>query len=80
MVPDDIRMELGLDKCAKVILKRGKKILTEGTQLNGENVIQKLKPEATYSYLCTEEKEGTEYHKMKTMIKKEYKRSLMILI
>ena len=71
MVSDDIGIEFDLDKCAKATLKRGKNVLTGGTQLGRENVIQDLEPEATYTY--TEEGDGTKYPKMKSKIQKEYK-------
>ena len=41
-VSDDIKMEFGLDKCAKASFKRGKKIVAEGIPLNDNQVIQDL--------------------------------------
>ena len=41
-VSDDIKMEFGLDKCAKATFKRGKKISAEEIQLNENKVIQDL--------------------------------------
>ena len=35
-------MEFGLDKCAKVSFKRGKKVSAEGIPLNDNQVIQDL--------------------------------------
>ena len=41
-VSDDIKMEFGLDKCAKESFKRGKKVSAEGIPLNNNQVIQDL--------------------------------------
>ena len=53
MVFDYIRMEFGINKCAKATFEGENKCLTEGTQLDRNNVIQELEPEATYTYLGT---------------------------
>ena len=71
---DDIKMEFGLDKCAKATFKRVKKISAKGIQLNDNRVIQDLESEATYIYLGMEEGNGADHHKMKVKIQKEYKR------
>ena len=71
MVSDDIKMEFGLDKCAKATFKGGKKVSAEGIQLNGDKVIQDLDPETTYTYLGMEEGSGTDHQKMKNKIQKE---------
>ena len=39
---DDIKMEFGLDKCAKASFKRGKKVSAEGIPLNDNKVIQDM--------------------------------------
>ena len=80
MVSDDIRMEFGLDKCAKATFKRGKIVLTEGTQLDRDNVIQELEPEATHTYLGIKEEESTEHNKMKAKIQKQYKRRITLVL
>ena len=41
-VSDDIKMEFGLDKCAKASFKRDKKVSAEGIPLNDNQVIQDL--------------------------------------
>ena len=41
-VSDDIKMEFGLDKCAKALFKRGKKVSAEGIPLNDNQAIQDL--------------------------------------
>ena len=50
-VSDDIKMEFGLDKCAKASFKRGKKVSAEGIPLNDNQMIQNLDQAETYKYL-----------------------------
>ena len=73
-VLDDIKMEFGLDKCAKASFKKSKKVSAEGIPLNDNQVIQYLEQAETYKYLGMEEGEGVQHHKMKVKIRKEYKR------
>ena len=73
-VSDGIKMEFGLDKCAKASFKRGKKVSADGIPLNDNQVIQDLNQAETYKYLGMEEEEGIQHHKMKVKIKKKYKR------
>ena len=72
-VLDDIKMEFGLDKCAKASFKRGKKVSAEGIPLNDNTVIQDLDQAETYKYMGMEKEEGVQHHKMKVKIRKEYK-------
>ena len=64
-VSDDIKMEFGLDKCAKALFKRGMKVSAEGIPLDNNQVIQDLDQAETYRYLEMEEREGVQHHKMK---------------
>ena len=57
-VSDDLKIEFGLDKCAKASFKRGKKVAAEGILLNDNLVIQDLVQAETYKYLGMEEAEG----------------------
>ena len=59
-VSDDIKMEFGLDKCAKASFKKGKKVSAKGIPLNDNQVIQDLDQAETYKYLGMEEGEGKE--------------------
>ena len=79
-ISDDIKMEFGLDKCAKASFKRGKKISAEGIPLNDNQVIQELDQAETYKYLGMEEGEGVQHHKMKVNIRKEYKRRIKLVL
>ena len=74
MVSDDIKMELGLDKCAKVTFKRSKKVSSENIPLMDNIVIQELQQGDTYTYLGVVEGGGVEHHGMKTKVEKEYKK------
>ena len=47
-VLDNIKMEFGLDKCAKASFKRGKKVSAERIPLNDNQVIQDLDQAETY--------------------------------
>ena len=62
-VSDDIKMEFGLDKCAKASFKRGKKVSAKGIPLNDNQVIQDLDQAETYKYLGMEEREGVQHQK-----------------
>ena len=73
-------MEFGLDKCAKATFKRGKKISAEGIQLNDNKVIQDLESETTCTYLGMEVGNGTDHHKMKAKIQKDYKRRIRLVL
>ena len=58
-VSDDIKMEFGLDKCAKASFKRGKEVSAEGIPLNDNQVIQDLDQAETYNYLRMEKGSNT---------------------
>ena len=79
-VSDDIKMEFGLDKCAKVSFKRGKKVSAEGIPLNDNQVIQDLDQAEIYKYVGMEEGEGVQHHKMKVKIRKGYKRRIKLVL
>ena len=76
---DDIKMEFGLDMCAKATFKRGKEISAEGIQLNDNKVKQDIEPESTYTYLGMEVRNGTDHHKMKAKTQKQYKRRIRLV-
>ena len=77
---DDIKMEFGLDKCAKATFRKGKKVSTENIPLTDNTAIQELDHEGTYTYLGIEEGDGIEHHKMKGKVRKEYKRRLKLIL
>ena len=54
-------------------------MLAQGTQLDRDNVTQVPESETTYQYLSIEEEEGTEHHKLKAKIRKEYNRRVKLV-
>ena len=67
-------MNFGLEKCARICLKRGRvqsKIHTESTF---ENDIKELDPRKAYKYLGIEENFYIQHKKEKEKLKKEYLR------
>ena len=74
---DEIKMEFGLDKCAKVTFKRGKLKNTENIKLCLDTVIKDLEHDTTYKYLSINEGDGIEHSKIKEKIRREcYRRVL----
>ena len=67
---DDIRMDFGLDKCAKATFKRGKLAKTENIELDVGTTIQDLEQEGTYKYLGVNEGDGIQHAKMKEKIQR----------
>ena len=55
---DDIKMEFGLDKCAKATFKNGKLTTTENIQIDPAATIQALEQEGTCKYLGVDEGDG----------------------
>ena len=68
---NDINMEFGLDKCAKSVIKKGKKVETENIQLDRYE-IQNLDEDTPYKYLGMEENENLMHKEMKKKLRKEY--------
>uniref|UniRef100_A0A8C6P0Q3 Reverse transcriptase domain-containing protein n=1 Tax=Nothobranchius furzeri TaxID=105023 RepID=A0A8C6P0Q3_NOTFU len=62
---DDICMQFGLDKCAKVTFKKGKLTSTSNIQLDQETVIMELNQQDTYIYLGVNEGGGIQCATMK---------------
>jgi hypothetical protein len=71
---DDIHMEFGLEKCAKVTLKTGKLIFSQNLVIDNNREIQELEQGKTYKYLGIEESEGIQHQQMKDRLKQEYNR------
>ena len=77
---DDIRVEIGLDKCAKARFKRDKLAKTENIELAVGITIQDLEQEGTYKYLGMKEEDGIQHKKMKEKIRKEYYRRIYLML
>ena len=69
-------MEFGLEKCAKIVLKRGKLIHSQNLIFYFNIEIQEFEQEKTYKYPGTEESEDVQHQQMAERKKKEYIRRL----
>ena len=77
---DDIGMEFGLDKCAKVTSIKGNFIPTTAAELDINTTIRELDQNESYKYLRINKGNGMQHSKMKEKIGKEcYKRARAIL-
>jgi hypothetical protein len=73
---DDIRMDFGLEKCAKITFKKRKIIHSQNLMIDIDREIQELEQGKTYKYLGTEESDGIQHQQMKERLKQEYRRRL----
>ena len=71
---DDIKMEFGLDKCAKVSIEDGKITKKDNIEVEPGKVISELEAEETYKYLGVEEANEIKDGKVKNVVRKEYYR------
>ena len=68
---DDINnMEFGLEKCAKIMFKRGKLTHLQNIVIDSKREIQGLEHGKTYKYLGIEESEGIQHQQMKERLKR----------
>jgi len=77
---DDINMEFGLEKCAKITFKRGKIIHLQNLVIDTNREIQELEQVKTYKYLGIEESEGIQHQQMTERLKNEYSRRLRMIL
>ena len=70
----DIGMEFGFEKCALLVMKSGKRHLTDGIELPNQKKIRTLAENETYKYLGIMEADTTKQVEMKDKIQKEYLR------
>ena len=66
----DIVMERGLEKYAILVMKSGKRHLTDGMELTNQNKIKTLGEKETYKYLSILEADISKQLEMKDKIKK----------
>ena len=66
----DIGMEFGIEKCAMLVMKSGKRYLAEGVELPNQVVIRTLGEKETYKYLMILEADTIKQVEMKEEIKK----------
>ena len=67
-------MEFGIEKCAMLVMKSGKRHMTDGMELPNEDKIWMLGENETYKYLGILEADTIKQVKMKDKIQKEYLR------
>ena len=76
----DIGMEFGIEKCAMLIMKSGKRQLTDGMELPNKDKIKTLAENETYKYLGILEADTIKQVEMKEKIQKEYLRKTRKLL
>lgn len=79
IISDDIGMEFGLEKCAVLILKRGKMQRTQGIELPDGRRMKEVDLTG-YKYLGILQADNTMNHEMKDKVRKEYFRRLKKLM
>ena len=67
-------MEFGIEKCALLVMKSGKRHLTDGIELPNQDKIRTLTENETYKYLGILEADTIKQVEMKNKIQKEYLR------
>ena len=68
----DIGMEFGIEKCAMLVMKSGKRHLTDGMELPNKDKIKTLAENETYKYMGILEADTIKQVEMKDKIQKEY--------
>ena len=69
-----IGMEFGIEKCAMLVMKSGKRRMTDGMELPNHDKIRTVGESETYKYLGILEADTIKQVKMKDKIRKEYLR------
>ena len=75
-----IGMQFGIEKCAMLVMKSGKRLLTDGMELPNQDQIKTLAENETYKYLGILEADTIKKVEMKEKIPKEYLRSTRKLL
>ena len=65
-------MEFGIEKCAMLVMKSGKRHMTDGMELPNQDKIRTLGENETYKYLGILEADPIKQVEMKDKIQKEY--------
>ena len=73
---EDIGMEFGIEKCAMLVMEKGKIVKSVGIELPGGKVIKSLQEGENYKYLGIFEVDKFLEEKMKLIVLKEYIRRL----
>ena len=69
-------MEFGIEKCAMLVLKRGKVVSSNEIKLPDESVIRSIKDGESYKNLGMLQADQIRHQEMKDKVAKEYKRQL----
>jgi len=77
---DDIHMEFGLDKCAKITFKRGKLTHSQNLVIDINREIEELEQGKTYKCLGIEKGESIQHQQLKERFKQEYNRRLGMIL
>ena len=72
----DIGMDFGLEKCAKCIIKGGKKVPGQRLEIEEGKFVEDLEHDATYKYLGIEENSTFEHKNLRRKATQEYLRRL----
>ena len=76
----DIGMEFDIEKCTMIVMKSGKRHMTDGMELLNQDKIRTLGEKEIYKYLGILEAETTKQVEMKDKIQKEYLRTTRKLL
>ena len=76
----DIGMEFGIEKCAMLVMKSGKRHITDGMEPPNQDKIRTLGENETYKYLGILEADTIKQGEMKVKIQKEYLRRIRKLL
>ena len=68
----DIGMEFGIEKCAMLVMKSGKRHMTDGMELPNHDKIRTLGEKETYKYLGILEADTIKQVEIKEKIQREY--------
>ena len=77
---NDIKMEFGIEKCAKLVLKRGKVIKSEGIKFSDNRKMRSLDENEEYKYLGILQADQIKQKEMKERVGNEYKRRVRKLL
>ena len=76
----DMKMSMGLDKCAKATIRRGKLTKTEDIKLDIDTEIRELDQNHPYKYLGLDETDRLQHTEMKEKIRKKYYRRVRLVL
>ena len=79
MFSNDVRLSLGLDKCTRLSVRRGKIGLSGPLTLSPDVSIRELNTGRFYRYLGFFESEGLDCSGSKQILLEEYKRRLLLV-